>query len=269
MSEKILQQIGASGKEKYKKLAANADDWARAVKKIDPVLASMLGENKFIGFKRVEDLKLPRYESKTLRLAEFMKNHEMYLSSLGSKLFYIGLIPKTKNLKRYGEKGISANSAIEFVRENVSEDNIENYDIILQQYFENKYGGNIQIGFEPNQVLVEFKRGHQGEIAKGIATPEFIVRKDINTGVFKYTFDDEQLKKVIYKTIMSIPHETIWDGNANDAYGRNIDIKLRPGYYEFFLIKRDENSELEPIFFDCKDYDFDWRVDLSEIKDLK
>lgn len=255
MNEKIICPArSAEEKNKFHKERANMNDWAKKVGEIDPVFAEMLDDNKIESFKKIREMGLPRYEMEVCSLTEFLNDPEKYLQKLDTKLFYIGLIPKTKELERFGKAWLKNNEVLKFVAcKKIKEEDIKNYEVVLQQCFENKYRGNIQIGDEPWQVLVEFNNADKLGISKG-GTPDFFVTRK-KEGRFRYSFDSEELRKVIYNTVLSIPSQD--DGVAR---------KFQSGYYEFFIVKKDKNSPMEPIFFDYKDYKFDWGSKLDDLE---
>jgi hypothetical protein len=227
----------------------NINDWAEALRGIDSHELSMqLNEKRSVGFDNLEKLDLPRYKKKTMPLDNFLKNPGDALLEVQSDLFYITLLPKIDGLSRFSHSGINGQQVLEYVKENISQDAVNNYDIVIQQYFKNLYGGNIIVNSD-GQALVEFAAGKQSPIAKGSKNPEFFVGNDGLTNSFKYSFEDESLRKTIYQMIQTIPHE-----------GESRETKYRPGYYEFILVKKDEESPAEPIFIDYKEINSSYRL---------
>ena len=216
----------------------NMDDWATALRNVNPELADRLGSKKLAGIEGLEEMDLPRYNHKTIPLEDFLKNPESFMDDLDCEKFYIILLPKRDNLRKCGEAGLSKDEVMELIRNNVSSEECGNYDIVLNQYFENEYGGSVIVG-QDESMVVEFRRGQQGPVAWGTETPEFTVKRDKFTGIFKYSFEDESLRKEIYDLVLTIPHS-----------GEGFEMKFVPGYYEFVLVKRSEDSEIEPIFLD-------------------
>lgn len=244
-------------KERYCKKRANMNDWAKRVDKVDPALASLLDDNKIEGFKKVKELGLPGYKMEICNLPEFLGNPEAYLEKVKSKLVYIGLIPKKRGLERFGKAWLEKDEVANYMhRQKIKREDMINYDVVLQQCFENEYRGNVQVGEEPWQVLVEFNRADKLGISKG-GSPEFFVTRK-KEGRFRYSFKNEELQKVILDTILSIP-------NQDDGVAR----KFHPGYYEFFIVKKDKDSPMEPIFFDYKNYKFNWASKLDNIIEEK
>jgi hypothetical protein len=221
-------------------LGSNIHEWARALKEIDPRLAAELNEDRAIGVKKLDELRLPRYKRTSTSLVEFLNHSQEILNNLGSELFYVVLSSTAEELARISKSNVSAQEVINFIDLNVEQQSIQSYDILIQQYFENVYGGCIIVN--PNgQVYIEFTAGKQGPIAKGTKTPEYRVVRSEYTGLFKYSFEDENLRAAIYDTLRLIPH-----------YGEGREISYTPGYYEFALVRENESQAPFPVFFDYK-----------------
>ena len=95
---------------------------------------------------------------------------------------------------------------------------------------------------------------------------------------FEYSFEDEDLRKIIYeKIILNLPHHWEWLNDDNDkdllfdASGHSPRLVFdNPWYYEFSICQKEWEKELRPIFFD---YNPDiWKLltdhplDMSDIK---
>ncbi len=226
------------------------DDWAREMNRVQPDSAEFLDENRAQGFREVERLGLPRYVRQEVNLADFFVNKEQYFKDLERKKYFITLIPIQKDERRLSRWGIGREEVVDFVKKNIDAEKFHQYNLIIQEYFENLFGGNIIIGSEKNQIYVEFKTGSPSEIANGSTTPEFFIGQDEHTGSFRYSFEDEGLRRVMYQTLLSVPHE-----------GQERDMLFLPGYYEFVIVKDDE-GRVRPIFLDYKDkpvYQVAWK----------
>jgi hypothetical protein len=204
------------------------------------MLAQDLTEPREQGLAKLKEMNLPQPQQFFVPAIEFLQNPEKYLKKLDSPKIYISLNPRKKDLPRYRVPWISTEEAIAFVRKNLVGVDPKEYDVLGFQFLENIYGGSIVINPD-GKILVEFRHGQQGPVATGTETPEFSVRRDIFNLSFKYSFEDPELRQEIYKTILRIPHE-----------GNGRDMKFTPGYYEFALVRKDEQSPLNPWFFDYK-----------------
>lgn len=223
-----------------KKSSANINDWAKALREKYPQLAETLDEDKGEGIRGIEELNLPRYKKITTTLEDFEGHTDEYLGEIGSQRFYISLTPREKGLERFGKANLDKQGVLDYISENISPDSKGKYNIVLQQYFDNIYGGNIVIGEEKNQFIAEMKEGMMSGIASGYKTPEITITRD-SDGVFRYgDIEDETVRKMIYKTFLSIPYQD--SGNYK---------KFTPGYYELAIVKDDEGI-VRPIFTDYR-----------------
>ena len=200
------------------------NDWAKALGNMDVSGGSRLERRRSDGFRSLDSMRLPHYKRIELPLESFLSDPDIYLDSIGSPEFYITLVPKGSfQFQRFSKSGLTRDDVVHYVAEHVSDDRKENYDIVLQEYFENLFGGSIIINPD-GTLLMEFKRGKQGDIASGMATPEFFVTRNRFTNSFRYSFADTELRETIYKTLLRIPHD-----------GEGREIRFSPGYYEFII----------------------------------
>lgn len=219
----------------------HVDDWARAMDSKQPASAEFLYEDRANGFREVERLGLPRYVRREVNLADFLENQGVYFRNLEREKYFITLIPKQKVKRRISKWDAGREEVLHFIAENIDDRDAREYTLVIQEYFENLFGGNIIIGAEENQVYVEFKSGSPSEISDGTVVTEFFVTRDTHTGSFQYSFEDEGLRRIIYQALISIPHE-----------GQGRDMRFLPGYYEFVIVKDDE-KKVRPIYLDYKD----------------
>jgi hypothetical protein len=214
-------------------------DWAMAARRHgDPQLGARLNLDRLEGFKALERLNLPRYKQMTLPLSDFLEDPEGYIDSIGSERFYINLPPKQQDLQRYRQIDLERAEVMEFIDKHVPQANHPHYIIHVSEYFENIFSGNIVIN-PAGDVVGEMVTGVQSPLATGEKTPEFTMKRDPFTKIFKYSFEEESLRRAMWRTMLAIPHD-----------GEGRELESTPGYYEFVLIKRDEQAPLEPIFLD-------------------
>lgn len=214
------------------------EDWTESARQVSPRLADALYSDRITGLKAVEEIGLPHYNRKLMQVGEFMSNPDVFTRDMDCGTFFVTLIPKAGG-RRFSEADLDVKQVIYFVRGHLHEAEYWDYDMALQQYFENIFGGNI-IANSNGMLLAEFRRGRQGPIGSGTVIPEFYVTRNSFTGSFRYSFENPDMREMIYKTIIDIPHE-----------GNGRAMKFQQGYYEFVIVNRD--GRLRPIFIDYKD----------------
>jgi len=222
--------------------SANINDWARAIRERYPQLAELsqsLDEDKLEGIRGIEELDLPRFKRIETTLSDFLDLSGEYFKEVGSKKFYISLLPRKKDMERFGKADLTNEEALEYIRKNINPEDFENYNVVLQQYFDNLYGGNIVVGPERKNFLVEFKKGMMSGIASGYKTPEYTIERNA-VGVFQYSFEDPEMRKIMHDAVMEMPHSGMGSG-AN----------FTEGYYEFAVVK-DDDGLIRPIFTDYR-----------------
>jgi hypothetical protein len=222
-----------------KKRSPDINDWARALYFFNNHLAGQLDEDKRVGIAAVKELGLPRYENIEAELIAFLENPNQYFVAVGSRRFYINLIPK-QGIGRFGEYNLSRDDVIFHIRSKIAAEDYGRYVIVVQQYFENIYGGSIVVGQEINEVEGEFRRKTMSGIASGFITPEIIVKRN-EYGEFSFRgLNDEVSRRQILRAIYAIPHS---------SQGRSA--WFEPGYYELAIVK-DDFGVVRPIFTDCR-----------------
>lgn len=236
-------------KEVTSNYKANINDWADVTRGYNKGFADKIDEKRSLGSENLEKFDLKRFKHVMMPLEEFLKNKHEILKNLDSDIFYISLQPKKAGLKRQGNAGLTEEEVYGFIDEFVPMEDIGNYDISADQMFPNVFGGSTVIDQKGN-VYFEFIEGNQTGVGKGNAEIKYIVFRDSFTGSFKYSFENEELRKISYEAIMSIPHK-----------GEGREIRFMPGYYEMVIAQRDNNSKPEPFFLDYRDndaYQIDW-----------
>ncbi len=233
-----------------KKLEENINSWARVLREADFKLGDRLYQNKTEQYQKLKKTGLPQYNKvENVEISCFLSNPEAVVSSLDSQRYFVSLIPKKQTMPRYGKAGIDVNQIVDYIKENIDLKNQTEYQITINEYFENLFGGNMVMG-QHGEVYVEFKRGEQTDIARGKLVPEFIVTRERFTKSFRYSFQDKDIRKTIFMALLSVPCE---------GEGRNL--RFMQGYYEFVIIRRSEKSLPEVIFIDYSDnplFDLNW-----------
>ena len=229
------------------KVGTTINDWAHAVRKGNRNLADQLDEDRLIGFRAIEGLGLPRFRQETMIFSEFLRNPQEYLDRIGSQKFYVNLPPRKEGLKRYRQIDLSRDEVLPFIQEHVSASQSCDYTMVLFEFYENQYSGNIVID-DNGGLVVEMVKGSHAPLVSGEKTPEFFIRRDKFTGSLSYSFEDETLRKAVWNMLLAIPHYSDeFSTGDTDRYAR-----FTPGYYEFVLIRRGDARPLEAVFLDYR-----------------
>ena len=216
---------------------ASMTEWAASLKEVNKKLSQDLDVPRDEAFEAVDRIKLPRYERFSAQLSDFVKNSEKFFGIIKSAYCYFNLKPLKPGLKNYREPGVTKDQVTQFIMSGINKDQYKDYNLTVSEYYENEFGGNILVN-KDSGVQIEFKKGSQGPISHGSVVPEYTVEADPFTKVFKYSFDDEALRKIIQSTLVKIPYD------EQNGYLQ--------GYYEFQLVRKNKNKALEPIFIDYK-----------------
>jgi len=223
------------------------NEWAYAIRKGNQRLAELLDEDRLTGFRAMEKLRLPHYKQETVALVKFLYDPQKYLEKVGSQKFYVNLLPQKEQLTRYRQIDLLPEEVVSFVQEHVPASQVDNYLMVLSEFYENQYSGNIIISPD-GEVVIEMVRGSHAPLVSGAKTPEFFVCRDQFTGNFSYSFEDKTLRKAVWNMLLTIPYD-----NGNTLSGK-IDRHTRftPGYYEFALVKRGQTEPLKVMFIDYR-----------------
>jgi hypothetical protein len=220
--------------------AGNMSDWVNALENLG-VEPGELVEGRKAGLKGLEELHLPHNPTITVSPADFFRNTEGILKEVGTPKIYIALVPKDPQYPRYSYGGLYTNRAASYVGEKIPRNLRQFYNIAIQPFYENVYGGNI-VTQPDGGVFVEFTKGKQVHVARGKVTPEYTITRDQFTNSLKFSFEDPVLRDLMYTTLLAIPHS-----------GSGRELTFTPGYYEFALVQKTDNGPLEPIFLEYRD----------------
>jgi len=237
-STMAIKRVHEDYEEKNHNYEANLSDWQHAITDIGLKLKAVISDKKK-GRERLKRLNLPSYKASKATLMDFLREPEKYFNLIGSKKFYISLEPIDDKHARYSACDLTGEEVIEYILNHLQEQDTSQYDLVLQEFFENMYGGTMVIN-DNGSVFIEFVRGFQGQIAHGRKEPEFIAKYDPLAGLMKYSFEDPNLKEALYKALLCIPHR-----------GQERNMVFEPGYYEFSLVEGPIG--LRPIFIDASD----------------
>jgi hypothetical protein len=220
----------------------NINAWADKLRSIDPILADQIDEPRSLGLENLEKNDLPRYKNIQMPLADFISNPEKYCNNLKTSLFWAILQPTDPTKPRYSIAiGKSKEEIMSYIAKNINKKDENNYEIILSEYLENSYGGNMIVNGD-GKLVIELVSGRENHLDKGKQIPEFIVERDPFTNSFKYSFEDVELRSAIQEMLQSIVEE----GNGREK-------KFKPGYYEIVFARENKDSKLIPKFIDYKD----------------
>jgi hypothetical protein len=87
-----------------------------------------------------------------------MDHSQEYLDEIGSKKFYISIVPNKKGLERFGKSDLDRKGVFEYIDKNIGSEDFENYNFILQEYYPNRFGGSIVIGTEKKRFYSGTKK---------------------------------------------------------------------------------------------------------------
>lgn len=223
------------------------NEWSGAIRKGNQKLAEQLDEDRLTGFRAMEKLHLPHFKQETIALAEFLCDPQKYFGKIGSQKFYVNLSPRKELLTRYRQIDLSQEEVVPFVQEHVPASQVENYLMVLSEFYENQYSGNIVIS-PSGEIVIEMVKGSHAPLVSGEKTPEFFVRRDEFTGNLSYSFEDKTLRKAVWNVLLAIP----CFNEDMPSEGINRHTRFTPGYYEFALIKREQTEPLKVMFIDYR-----------------
>jgi len=236
--------MNKDGNKTYKKIGGSINDWANSLEEVGmQELAKCLSEGeevKIAGLKKLEELALPHLKRETMYLSAFLDNPEMHFEQLNSQKFYVNLIGGVKESIRIRSINLTRSQVLQFISDTVKKSETEHFTIILSEYYDNMYGGNIVINPD-GAYLLELAKGTHGELVTGEKKPCLLAEGTSVNNVYITTNveglekvnNETEIKNAAIKTLICIP--------TVDAKGT-----LYPGYYEFVLvvINNDARSHL-------------------------
>lgn len=245
MSEKKLGMQDFA--EELRKKGNLSDDESKIVK--------AFSRPREVGYAEVKRLNLPTLDTYTNSADELLSKFEEYIPQDREHNWYVGLDPKenSKSKERIRIHSVQTDKIVESVKKKLLEIGADSTDYMMTiaETYPHEYGGTIVVK-KDGEVYGEFVEGNTSLISQGLSKSENIYRvvKDSYTNTFKYyksekdipLGDDEssmKIKDAFWKTMKCIPHD-----------GINREIEFEPGYYEFALVKKASNKDLEPIFID-------------------
>ncbi len=186
---------------------------------------------------------LPVYKRLIIRLEDFLSNYTNYFTLLNSDKCYLSCYSsKNSILMPIRIKDIDKKDILAFIKKNIKSKEVVEYNILIQEYYNNIYSDNCII-YTNGRVIVEVVYGDQRKLDYWEVNPDFIIEYNPYLNNFKYSFENSKLRILLYNTIMKIPHS-----------GVERNLKFIPWYYAFSLVKKTNESPIEPIFFDYHKY---------------
>jgi hypothetical protein len=233
-------------------LGTSMTEWAVKLQEHGLVdIAKQIDDDKITSLAKLDELGLPHVQTEIIGVLDFQADpaRAFELIDLAKYMVILASKPdKAKAQQRFRAVGLAKEEIEDFVRTTLKEEDYANYDLLLQDLFPQFYGGNIVCSTNGNVFaeIVEGPIGHN-DLVTSRKNPEFTVRRDLHTGRFLYSFEDEDLRRGIWRTLTAIPHEV-----EQEEFGARR-MEFRPGYYEFYLTRETEDGGLRPIFMDYSD----------------
>jgi hypothetical protein len=229
-------------------LAPSMTHWTRALSELglDSVISGV-DQGRFRAMEAVEQLGLPHNPWAITPVNEFLEDPESHTADFPSETRFAILASRRPNTPRFRDRGLSSQGICELIYDSLSPAARDSYNVILENSPVYTYGGNIVCG-KSGAVRIEMNAGRDGQSEiVGSKLPDYISERDLITGFLKHSFEDEQIRRLVWNTLLAVPHETT-NGHSDDFKARGL--QFHPGYYEFYL---DENHS--PRFIDYSDQD--------------
>src|SRR5258708_22509350 len=106
---------------------------------------------------RIRQAGLPVQPSKLIDLEQFLIHPEHHLSDFQFPLYWVSLMPRNPNARKFTEVGIDHQAVVAFAQRNSTLSG--DFDFLINQFEENVFGG--QIISDVSGVLAEMGRGKQ------------------------------------------------------------------------------------------------------------
>lgn len=210
------------------------NDFVEKLSNIDSELASRIvqkKEDKEKGKRILKELGLPTFKSVVIPLAEFRENPGDVIANateLGTGQYSVSLTSDIPGKLRLNKFPLTTNEITNFLAESVPVNETPRWILLLREYAQNIFGGNIIFG-DDEKILVEIVPGEHSGLAHGRVTPK----------VFRSAAE-----------VNRIPDRYL--AGAVDKAIKLVKKGHRVGAYEFVLIKypKKGDNNLRPIFLD-------------------
>ncbi len=100
----------------------------------------------------------------------------------------------------------------------------ETTGILVSEFLENKYGGNMVVS-DNGQIVIEFGKGTNSDYTARNVTPSHFAISEPGTGTMQYSFADIKLRELVWNNVI----RPIRQGG-----------EPLPGYFEFIVADNDE-----------------------------
>lgn len=177
--------------------------WSKGLESATPDLARQLNRPREAGWQALEDLDLPRYKRVSVSVTEFLEDAQAAVAEITSKRLFVFLQPKEGLPVR--KTKLTLEEAVEFVRQTVGE-HPEHWEAHISETEVEKYGGNIVVK-KDGSAIIEMTTQGQGGVSAGTVTPELRAWQDHLTGLWKYEFEDVELRRLVQDVMREVPHE--------------------------------------------------------------
>lgn len=199
--------------------------WERGIPAgVYPELKMWASETKQDVPETPESLGLPHYRQLRLPVGVFLSSSDQVIAELSCEKYWFQLTPEPPH-KKVTVVDVLSNELRNTV-ESQSQSYSRKTSLLISEYANNLFGGNIVIG-SMGRVVAEFAEGLQSKVASQEIIPEFTVSSSPGTNSLTYSFDDPRLRRAMWQLIR--------------------DIRKLPGYYEFTILEG-----WRPIFLDTR-----------------
>jgi hypothetical protein len=180
---------------------------------------------------KVAELGLPMFARLETYRDDLLINPDLYFGQMSSERYYISA-SSTDGQKReriFGAE-VDKQAVIDFVT-----DNPDLSQLILMEYFPQVAAGNLVISSDQT-INLEGVIGRNHGVLNAGETPDFSVRRDELSGIFRYEPNwyeivPGEIREGIWKVFQCIPHH-----EPDDDFGRYTNYL--PGRYEFCFVPR-------------------------------
>src|SRR3989338_839961 len=209
--------------------------WSEGLREQHAKLKASLEQPREVGQEAVQILDLPHYRRNLLIADSFLSDPESGFASLETTRFFILL--QNRDGKVVRDLNATKKGVMAFVRRHAKK-NPHEWSVNVAEFLEQVYGGNISVSKE-GAARIEFRKGEQGPVSAGTASAHELYHawQDPNTRVWKYDFDDAELRALVQRVVHDVPHD---------------ERDYLPGLYEFQLVDPEGDGILEPRFVDYR-----------------
>lgn len=214
------------------KISANAPELAAVREALIGSRAEMMDT--------VRDLGLPHIPYTYGTVDEFLQNPELLTKDLRGDQYFCIIQPTdySANIEAPSPGISSLDSIVERAQEFTQKETGHSFTIVLSEVRDIEFIGNIVVD-EQGRMYGEFTDEGIPPTRSGV-TRLFSFRKDDILDVFRYSFENTELRKAIFQSLSSLPHT-----------GTGRERQWDKGYYELHFIRTDEGL-LTPAFYDYR-----------------